>query len=114
MAHVLDHVRTPVVGEVDVDVRRIDAFRVQKTLEKQIVADWIDIGNFEQVSDNRTGGRTTRHARNAHAATVPNKVANDEEVADETRFLNDTKFELEPIEDVFDRGGYFPIRGIGK
>ena len=42
---------TPVVGEVDVNVGRVDALGVQEPLEEEAVADGIDPGDAERVVD---------------------------------------------------------------
>ena len=55
-ADIFDDVGAPVVGEINVNVRRIDAFGIQEALEQQAVADRVHVRDFEQVSDKRTGG----------------------------------------------------------
>src|SRR5262249_8303595 len=87
------------VGKVDIDIRRIDAFRVQEALEEKAVADGVDIGYLQQIGDERAGGRTPRHTGNSFAAPVASKVAYNKEVADEAGFLNDAQFELQAVEE---------------
>ena len=59
-ADVFDDVRAAVVGEINVNVRRIDAFGIQEPLEQQAVADRVHVRDFEQVGDKRTGGAEPR------------------------------------------------------
>jgi len=51
LANVFDDVGAAVVREINVDIGRIDALRIQKTLEKETVTNWVDVGDFQQVSD---------------------------------------------------------------
>src|ERR1035437_241718 len=60
--HVFDHFSTTVHAEVDVYIRHGDAFRVEEALEKQIVLQWIDVGDLHAVRDQRTGSRATTRA----------------------------------------------------
>ena len=73
-ADIFDDVRAPVVGEINVNVRRIDAFGIQEALEQQAVADRVHVGDFEQVGDERAGGGTARHAGNAVFAAVTDEI----------------------------------------
>ena len=47
-AHVFDDIGAAVVGEIDVNVRRIDALGIEEALEEQAVADGVDVGDLEQ------------------------------------------------------------------
>ena len=67
LADVFDDVGAAVVGEIDVDIRRVDAFGIEESLEEQPVADRIDVRNLQQIGDDGTGGRTARHAGDAVA-----------------------------------------------
>ena len=104
-ADVFDDVRAAVVGEINVNIRRIDALGIQEALEQQAVTDRVHVRDFQQVGDNRTGGGAARHAGNAVFAAVADEIADDEEVGDETGFLDDREFELQPVNDGFDGGG---------
>ncbi len=71
LAHILDDVCAAIVSEVDVDIRRIDAFGIQEAFEQQAVADRIHIRDLQQIGDERAGGtaaRLTLHARIVFAA----------------------------------------------
>src|SRR5204863_3186767 len=80
---IFNHVRAAVVSEVDVDVRRVDAFGIQEAFEQQAVADGVDVRDFQQIRHERTGGRTARDARDAHFAAFADKIADDEKITDE-------------------------------
>jgi len=55
-ADIFNDVGAAIVGEVDIDIGRIDAFRIEKTFEEQAVADGIDVGNLKQVGDDGACG----------------------------------------------------------
>ena len=65
LADVFDDVRAAVVGKVDVDIGRVDAFGIQKAFEEQAVTDRIDVRNFQQIGDdaNRRRNRAPRRKR---------------------------------------------------
>ncbi len=65
---VLDDLAAPVLAEVDVDVGRADALRVQEALEDQVVLDRVDVRDAQAVGDQAAGGRAaTRADRDAAA-----------------------------------------------
>ena len=74
-ADIFNDVGAPVVGEIDVNVRRIDALGIQEAFEQQAVTNGIHVGDLEQISDERTGGRTARHAGDAVFAAVADEIA---------------------------------------
>ena len=77
LANVFDDIGATVVREVNVDIGRVDAFGIEKALEQQAVADGIDVRDFEQISDDGTGGGTPGHASDPFAAAELNKVSDD-------------------------------------
>ena len=101
-ADILDDIGAPVVGKINVNIRRVDALGVEEPLEKQAVTDGVHVGNFQQVGDDGTGGGTARHTGNAVFVTVTDEIADDEKVTDEPGFLDDREFQLQPVNDGFD------------
>ena len=59
LLHVPDHVTAPAVVEVDVDVRHLDTFGVQETLEHEVVTDRVEFGDAERVGHHRAGRAST-------------------------------------------------------
>ena len=57
--NMLDNLFATFVFEVDIDIRRIDPLWIEESFEEETVSDWIDVGNFEQVSDQGSGRRST-------------------------------------------------------
>jgi hypothetical protein len=84
--HVFDYVRAAIVREIDVDVRRVDPFRIEEPFEEQSVTDRIDVGNLQEIGDNRTGRGSARHTGNASAAPVADEIAHNDEVTGEPVF----------------------------
>ena len=109
-ADVFDDVRPAVVGEINVNIRRVDAFGVEEALEQQPVADRVHVGNPQQVSHDGPGGGPARHAGDALLVPVADEVADDQEVADEPGLLDHLQLELQPVHDAFDRGRHGRIR----
>ena len=73
------------VFEIHVDIRHRYTVRIEETLEQELVADWIKVGNSETVSYYRSGGGAT--ARPDQASFLPAGgyiVLDDEEVVRET------------------------------
>ncbi len=50
VAHVLDDAVAPFLAEVDVEVGHRHAFRIQETLEQQVVAQRIEVGHAERYA----------------------------------------------------------------
>src|ERR1019366_340459 len=108
---VFDNIRAAVVGEVNVNVRRGDAFRIKEALEEQSVADRANVEYSEQIGDNRASRRAARTACNAPLMAVTDEVSNDQKVAQEPRLLDDLQFELQAVDD---RLGSRRNGGVGK
>src|SRR5205814_1485188 len=100
---IFDDIRSTIVGEVDVDVGRIYAFGIEEAFEEKSVTDRIDVGNLEEIGDERSGGGTARDAGDAHLAAFADKIADDQEVTHEPGLLDDLEFEFKPIHDGLNR-----------
>ena len=57
------------VLEVDVDIRHRDAIRIEETLEQELVANRIEIGDFEAIGNDRSSSGSS--ARADHASHSP-------------------------------------------
>ena len=62
LAHVADDLVAAAHAEVDVEVGRGDALRVQEAFEEQAEADRIDVGDLEAVRHDRAGARASSRA----------------------------------------------------
>ncbi|ERJ36251.1 hypothetical protein L810_0713 [Burkholderia sp. AU4i] len=96
--HVLDHAIAAVLAEVDVEVGHRHAFRVQETLEQQVVAQRVEVGNAERVRDQRTGARAAARAdRHAVVLRPVDEVRNDQEVAGKAHLRDGPALEFEAL-----------------
>ena len=78
---VVDDFLTALIAEVHVEVGHTDTFGVQETLEDEVVADGIDVGDADAVGCNAAcTGTTARPHRDALALGVVDEVPHDEEV----------------------------------
>ena len=60
---------------------------------------WVDVGDSKNVSNDRTCGRAAARAnRNAPFLGEMDEIPNDEQITDETSFLEHTQFVIEPLE----------------
>ena len=81
--HVVD-VLAPRRLDVDVDVGQLVAHRVEEPLERQVVAQRVDVGDAGQVADERAGGRAPARREDAHRLDVGDDVGHGQEVAPRT------------------------------
>ena len=89
LAHVVDHLGAAGLAEVDINVRRADAFRVEEALEKQTELDRADIGDPHGVGDEGAGGRAAAGAhRDIVVARPLDEIRRDEEVGGEAHLVD--------------------------
>src|SRR5437763_16357395 len=81
--HVVD-VLAPGRFDVNVYIRCLIAHRVQEPLEREIVAERVDVGDPGQVADERARGRTAARAADPHRLHVRDDLSDREEVRSET------------------------------
>ena len=101
---ILNDIGAPVVGKINVNVRRVDTLGVEEPLEQQAVTDRVHVGNLQQVGDDGTSGGTARHTGNAVFVSVTDEIADDEKVTDETGFLDDRELQFQPVHHGLDGG----------
>src|SRR5580704_10498616 len=93
LAHIFQDLTATRFAKIDIDVRRRNAVRIQETFEKQTVLKRIDIGDPESVSNQRPSGRaTTRADRNSATLREVDKIPNDQDVTNESSFLEHGQF----------------------
>ena len=90
LAHVADDLVAATHAEVDVEVGRGDALRIQEALEEQAEADRVDVGDLEAIRHDRAGARAAARADGDVLLARPvDEVPDDEEVVDEARAGDD-------------------------
>jgi hypothetical protein len=77
---VLDDLLAALVLEVDVDVGRLVALGADETLEQQLVACRVDLGDAERVADRRVGGAAAPLAQDALRTRPLHEVGDGQEV----------------------------------
>ncbi len=82
-----------VPGEVEVDVGRVAARRIEKALEQQPRAERLDVGDAEAVGDDRVRDR----AAAAMGRAVEDDVAHHQEIVGEALHPDDRELVLESI-----------------
>jgi hypothetical protein len=91
LVDVLDDLFSAVGVEVDVDVGFFFAHARQESLERQVVENRVDSGDFQQVTDRRVCGGTASLAEDPAPSRESDDVVDDEEVAGKVFSLDDVK-----------------------
>ena len=96
--HPAEYFGTPVIIEVDVYIGHGDTIRIEKTLEKQMVLDRIDIRDPQTVSYRRTGCRSSAGSdRDAHTSCGCNEILYNKEVAGEPHSFDGFQFKVDTL-----------------
>ena len=94
-----DHLLSPVLAEVDVEVGHRDPLRVEEALEEQAVTQRIQIGDGQGIGHQRTGARPPARAHGNAVRLGPlDEVRDDQEVAGEAHLGDDPDLPLQPFE----------------
>ena len=95
----LEHFASSVIIEVGIDIGEGNTVRVKESFEKQVVLDWVNLGNSQAIGYNRSGCRTTSRAyHNAKFVTCRvDEILHDKEVTREAHGLHDVQFELHTL-----------------
>ena len=95
---VTHHLVALAIVEVQVDVGRVDPFRVQETFEQQPMLERVEFGDPGQVGHHRAGGRASPRAdRDVVLAGVAADVGDDQEVRGEAHRLDHPQLGLDPL-----------------
>ena len=65
LADVFDDFVSPLLAQVDVDVRRLGTIRVEESLEEQVVLERADVAELKQIADQAPAGRSAGRGWNA-------------------------------------------------
>ncbi len=103
---VAHHFAATAVVEVDVDVGRGRAFRVEEPLEQQAVRNGIDVGDAQRVGHQRARRRTAaRPHPDVDRPRVVDQVGDDQKVRRETLVADDLDLVLGPVDVVLADAG---------
>ena len=101
LPHVVDDFHAAALAEVDIDVGRADAFRIEEPFKQQAEAHRADVGDAHGVRCQRAGRRSTAGAdRDVVVARPLDEVGGDEEVGGEAQLVDG-------VDLVFQAGGDF-------
>ena len=90
--HVFNRLAAVFLTKVNVEVRHVNTFRIQKTLKQQIKFNRVKVGNLQRPGGNGTRAGTAA-GTNGHAVSFrpTDEVRYDQEVAGKTHFFNDAQ-----------------------
>ncbi len=94
---VADHLVSPVLGEVDVDVRHLPPLHVEKALEHQPVLQGVDLRHAQAVEDDGGCGRAADGHADAPAAGVLGEVVHHQDVVGEARLADHVQLVLQAV-----------------
>ena len=98
VGHVVDHAVATVDGEVDVDVGHRLPTRVEETLEQELVADRVDVGDAEAVGDERSRcGAAAGADADPASPRERDEVRHDQEVVREAHLPDRLQLERETV-----------------
>ena len=84
-------------AKIDIDIRHLFAFGIEKSLEQQIVLDRIDISDPQTIRRERSGGRApARTDRNALLAGIFDKIPDDQKVTRKAHRIDRCDLSIEP------------------
>ena len=97
-SHIIDDLLPPFEAEVDINIRHGHTFRIQETLEQQIVTDGVDVGDFQAVSHDASRRRTApRPHRDSVSSGVIDKIPYNQEVIHIAHLLDDGKLVVQTL-----------------
>ena len=94
-----EHFAASVVIEVGIDIRERNTVGVKESFEKQVVLDWVNLGDAQAIGYNRSCRRTTSRAYH-YAKFVTcrvDEILHNKEVTGEAHGLHDVQFELHTL-----------------
>ena len=90
--HIVDDLLTTLKAEIHVDIRHGHTLRIQKTLEQQLIAHGVDVGDSHGIGNDASGcGSPPRAYRYAVLSGIMNEVPDDQEIIYIAHLLNDAK-----------------------
>ncbi len=118
--HVLDHLATAVLAEVNVDIRHGDTFRIEETFEQQVVRERVEIGDLDGIRHQRTGCRAPARADRDPLVLGPaDKVGDDQEIGRKFHVADTVQLDLQAVKvlllllqrhvGIFGQDGYHPL-----
>ena len=100
--HPFEHLATPIVVEVGVDIGQGNTVGIEETLKQQVVFQRVDLGDAQAIGHHAARCRTTPgpHPHTELAACRVDEVLHDEEVAGKTHGLHYVEFKAYAVVDL--------------
>ena len=96
LAHILDDLSAAALAEVDVHVRRADAFGIQEAFEDEVEAQGINVGDAHDIGNERACRRAPARANGDAMVFCPfDEIPDDQEVTGEVHLVDDAQFVVE-------------------
>ncbi|MNS88353.1 hypothetical protein D3C72_1223240 [compost metagenome] len=99
LGHVVDHPIATVHAEVDVEVGHRYPFRIEETLEQQVIFQRVEVGDLLHIGHQRPGTRSTARTHRYAVVLGPlDKVHHDQEVTGEAHLDDDIQLKIQPVD----------------
>ncbi len=98
VVHILDHFFAAVVGDIDIDIRRLATFFGDEPFEQQFQFDRVNGGDSETVADRRVGRRASPLAENAVLATETGDIPHNQKISGQVQPVDHLEFMLELLD----------------
>ncbi len=99
LLHIIDHPVAIGLAEIDVEVGHRHPLGIQEPLEQQVVAQRIEAGDLQRISDQRSCARATPGPDRAAIALRPvDEIGNDQEIARKPHLQDGADLELQPLD----------------
>ena len=100
--HIVNDFLTPLIAEVNINIRHADPLRIQKPLKNQIIADRINIRDFQHIGHNAPGSRSSpRTHHNFILLRVIDKIPYNQKIFHIPHLFNGGKLVVQPLLQAF-------------
>ncbi len=96
---ILEHLRAAVIAEVKVDIRHVDAPRVEEALEDQAILERLDQGDIQAECHHRAVAGAAHVVPDALVAGVAAQIPHDEEVGVEAHLVDHLQLVVQALAD---------------
>ena len=98
LPHIVNHLRTARLAEVNVDIRRADALRVQETFKDQPEPQGVDVRDLHGIRHQRTGGGTAAGPHgNVMVLRPVDEIRRNQEVGGEFQLVDNPQLIIQAV-----------------
>ena len=95
--HVTQHAVAALPADVQVDVGRVAALGIEKTLEIQVVPDGVHLGDFQHVRHQTVRRRTAAHAGDVFPTAKVGNILDDQKIFRKTQIVDGLQLVFQPF-----------------